>query len=61
MSSLVNIGSWFTLLSNTCSNSLPITEKASDEILSLPIHETLYDEEVQTAINCLCEIDQYEK
>jgi aminotransferase EvaB len=46
---------------NTFSNSLPITEKASDEILSLPIHETLYDEEVQTVINCLCEGDQYDK
>lgn len=35
---------------------LTVTEKASNEILSLPIHESLFDEEVEKVVNTLCEV-----
>ena len=38
------------------SKSLPVTEKASSEILSLPIHEALSDEQVDKTANTLCEV-----
>ncbi len=40
--------------SNLIHNKLPITEKLANEVLSLPLHQTMSEEEIKRVITSLC-------